>query len=453
MAGAGVAAVSDGTAAYLNPAGLSDVRQPQVSLGLLGATASFEAPPPLWWDTNRDGVVDSADPPLEWDASMPPAMGLELAFARHLGSKFGLGAVVYVPTNTLIRFRTFEPGLPTYALWQNRLQRFVVTAGVGGEVAPGVQVGMALDLLARVIVDAQATLDASLAPPTTDGAGQDTLVVDVHSVDLDVKPALAPVIGIQLDLGAWTSALEGLRIGAGYHAPVGVPLVVRTDVQANLTVDDVGELDPYTTAIVATAELALFDHYVPPRLQLGAAWSWTDRLTLLVDTRFTDWRRFELSVAKATDAVVTSPLVQVDRWSDGNPYQVELRSVWSLRTGAELWSPRWEVGGGWRYLRLAARCGVGIEPTPLVSQGPASAILDASRTLITGGVGLETWDPLDLVDGALRFDAFFQAHLLATTALPRSSATPLAGYPVAADSLPVGGRVFAAGAQLGFDYR
>ncbi len=452
LAGAGAAVVADGTATYTNPAGLAGVERPQASLGLSGAAARFEPSPPVWWDTDRDGLLTSDDPPLDWQPEMPPAVGLQLALARQIGSRFGIGAVAYVPTSTLIRFRTFEPALPTYPLWENRLNRFVLTAGFGGEIAPGLQLGVAVDLLAKVDVDVVATVEARAAPPDTTGSSQDDLVVDFHTVDLDVKPALAPVVGLQLDLGEWSSALRGLRLGAGYHAPVGLPLVVRADIQANLGLEGVGELDPYVAAVVATSELVLFDHYVPPRLQLGASWEWSDRLLLVADTRFTDWRQFELSVARAADAMVISPLVDVDTWRDGNPVRAELRSVWSLRCGTEVWSPEWDAGRRFRYLRLAGRAGLGLEPSPLVSQGPSTALLDSARVMMTAGMGMETWDPLGLTDGAMRLDVFGQVHVLATSSLPRTSAAPRAGYPVASDRIPVGGRILVAGGQWSFDY-
>ncbi|MEQ1506302.1 MAG: hypothetical protein ABMB14_28985, partial [Myxococcota bacterium] len=115
--GGGVAVVEDGTAAYLNPAGLSRVRRPTAGIGYLHGWPQFEPVPPLWWDTNRDGRVTTDDPPLQYDANPPSMGGIQVQASRNVGGKFGIGFTAYVPTRNLIRFAMFEPSLPNYIMY------------------------------------------------------------------------------------------------------------------------------------------------------------------------------------------------------------------------------------------------------------------------------------------------------------------------------------------------
>lgn len=455
--GGGVAVIDDGNAAYLNPAGLARVRRPTAALGYIAGWPRLDQPPGLWWDTNLDGVLDERDPPLELDASPDPIGGFMVHAARNVGGRFGLGLTAYVPTDNLVRFSTFEPSLPIYIMWDNRPQRFVAAAALGGEIAPGLSLGIGADLLAQARLTVASTLHARVGAPEQAGEPLEELitetVVDVHEIDMAMVPALAPIVGLQLDVGRLVPALDGLVLGASYHGEVGLPLDVELFLQANLSLEDLGDLQPYTTALVAQGEFALFDHFVPRRLQIGAAYRRADALTLYLDGRWTDWRSMVLNVAQVDNASLVGPLVDLEGLiSDGNAYSYTVRATWGLRMGADLQLPELDVGGKLRYLRLSFRGGFGFDPTPLVDQGPESALLDADRSMYTLGMGLEHWDALDLIDGAVRYDLFVQWHTLHRTSLERSAPDPIPGYPTTSTRISAGGSVPVFGGQWSFDY-
>jgi hypothetical protein len=53
----------------------------------------------------------------------------------------------------------------------------------------------------------------------------------------------------------------------------------------------------------------------------------------------------------------------------------------------------------------------------------------------------------------LDWDVFFQLHKLATGFLNRKQTdSPLAGYPVEGDSVPIGGKILIAGVQTRYQY-
>lgn len=458
MGGGGVAVTEDGSAANINPAGLYRIRRPTVSMGLQGAFPSFDPIPDLWWDTNRDGTVSSADPPLQFPVDVEPAVGLQFAAGRNVGGKFGIGISGYLPTNRILRFSTFEPELPNYFMYDNRPQRYALAIGTGGEIAHGVIVGAGIDFVPYAHYDLSLTIDASVTGSTDENGEVEDLVgdivVDVQEMDLDVRPGFAPIVGFQLHLGQWLSPLSGLWIGAAYRGSVGLPIEADLDLQTNLSAEDVGDLEPIVVAAILESGLSLYDHYVPAQLRLGMAWRAEETATAYLDLRWTNWRPMILNVARVRWVDVTSPLVTLDEGAvvDGNDHTFTLKPTWSVRTGSELLLPKWELDNKLRYLRLMARGGFGWEPTPLVSQGDNSALLDADRMMFAAGFGAETWDALELVDGPVRADLYVQYHTLARSELARSASEPTAGYPVEADSIPIGGHILVIGAQWGFDY-
>jgi long-subunit fatty acid transport protein len=453
----GVSMIGDPSAALVNPAGLQRVRRPVVNLGMGAAIADMREVPRLWWDTNRDGQVDDRDQGLDVDVQPPPAIGASLSIGRQIGARVGFGLAVYLPANRLFRLKTVEPDLPAYFMYDNRPQRYDVSAGLGVLVVKGVRLGAAVNVVPLVRLSAGFSLNATVTG--ADDSGDDVgdliteLGVDVHEVNLDILPGFAPIVGLQLDPGEWTPALAGLRIGASYRHRVPVQVVSDLDIQVNTKVEDVGSLEPYLTSIILSSGFNLYDHYVPSKLLLGASY---ERGPVLVDANatWTDWSTYPLNVAKISDPVVTAPLFQLDpdQIDDKNDYEATFKSTWSVRGGVEVALPEPKVGPKWRYLRPTLRAGGGWEPSPLVQQGASSAILDGNRWLVTAGAGVETWDPLSLVDGPLRLDGWFQYHQLPKSVLARQAAAPTAGYPMRADGLPIGGSIFVFGASFGFEY-
>ena len=455
--GGGVAVVEDGTAAYLNPAGLSRIRRPTAGLGVQAAFPKFRSIPNLYWDTNRDGVIDERDPELKYSPQPDNTSAMQLHVGRHVGGKFGLGLAMSLPTSNLIRFQTFEPELPSYIMWENRLERFMIAAGIGGEVLPGLSVGAAVETLAGGQIDIALTLDARVTGPSEGDEGVEDLIsdviIDVHEVTLAVIPRFAPIVGLQFDVGRVAPPLDGHVIGAMYHGSVGIAFNADIDLQANANIQDVGDLEPYITSILLASNVNVFDHYVPQRVQFGLAYRRADTLTLYGDGKWTDWSQMQLNVAQLDSAALTSPLLNIDDViRDGNQYQVILKPVWSVRMGADLQLPQWDIDTDLRYVRLRLRGGFAVEPTPLVDQGSSSALLDADRTLFTLGTGVEVWDPFALTDGPVRLDAFWQFHTLRSTTLPRSSESPQAGYPTTGLGIPLGGTIMVFGGEWSFEY-
>lgn len=458
MGGGGVALVEDGTAAYQNPAGLGRVRQPQAAMGVILAKESLAPLPPLWWDTNRDGVIDERDEPLRVSADVDDAAGFNLHAARQVGGKFGLGLSVYMPTTRMFRMATFEPELPNYFMYANRQQRYALAAGVGGEVARGISIGASVDFVPRTVFDLTMTMDVSVVG---DGNAQSTeqllteIAIDIHEMSLDVVPGFAPIVGVQLEMGRWFEPLDGLVVAAMYRGSVGLPIEVNLDIQANINANDIGDLEPFVMAAIVDAGVSIFDHYVPAMGQVGLAWRTEETFTAYADLKWTQWEPLgrNLNVARVSRAEVTSPLIDInDTIVDGNQFSVAFKNTLGFAAGTELKLPQWDFDTRWKYARVAVRGGVAYNPTPLLGQGEDSSLLDTNRLSFSLGAGVEFWDPLDLVDAPVRLDAFGQYHVLAKGAIPKASDGPAPGFPTDSATLPFGGSIFVVGAQIGFDY-
>jgi len=362
-----------------------------------------------------------------------------------------------MPAGRLLRFSTFEPELPTYFMHVNRPQRYVFAAGVGGEIVKGVSIGAAVDVLSSARLTVVMTIDAEVTAEDAEGGEVEDLigdvVFDIHELHLDLVPGLVPVFGIQLEVGDWVPALDGLVLGAAYRGKTGLIITGDVDLQANVAAEDIGDLEPFLFALVGDIDLLMYDHYVPPTLTVGVAWRTEDTLSAYFDARHTWWRDMTMNITRVTQVDITSPMVEIDEFiTDGNDHDVTLGNVWSFRLGTELRLPQWDLDSKLRYLRLTFRGGFGYDPSPLVGQADSSALIDPDRTMFTLGTGLEVWDPFDLVDGAVRLDGFFQYHVLASGTLARASEVPTPGYPRTGTDIPFGGNIYVVGAELSFDY-
>jgi hypothetical protein len=453
----GASIVVDGAAARLNPAGLNGIDEPEIALGFSAALPSLLPVPDLWWDTDRDGVVTSADPPLAWELPVEDAIGLHLNGGRDVGGRFGIGFSVYVPANRLLQFAAVEPELPTWFQYGHRQERFALAVGLGGEVLPGFSVGASVDVIAAARVTLYATLDATIdAGGVTTGDTVSDLVgevvLDVHDITFEVVPDYAPIIGAVWDLGPIVPALEGLRLAGTWRGSAGLLIAADLDVQANVAASGIGDLDPFVFAALLDLGVSVQDHYVPGQAVFSIGYARPGG-RVYAEGRWTAWERMQLNVARIDGLDLTSPLVDIDdKVVDGSAYSALFASVLGGRAGGELLLPPIPVGGRADSLTFIVRGGGGFEPSPLVDQSASSAILDADRVFGTAGLGLRHGDPFALVQGPVHHDLAFQYHHLARGALERSSDVPTAGYPVDADSLPIGGHVIVLMAEVGFAY-
>lgn len=454
--GAALAAPDPAEAALYNPAALAATPAPVIAVGYTLIRSDLTEVPPVAWDTNQDGLVDENDEPLKVDVNPLPADGSTIAFSRPLGERFGVGLVAFLPKDRLILIGSREPSLPSYFLYQGRLNRFEVAAGAGAELWRGLRVGAGAQVLAKARVHLGLTLDLAVTGAEEGDEDMSQLIagttMDVHDITLDVVPAIIPVAAVQWDLGELTEALDGLTVGARWRAASGLPVDVDVDLQANVGVQDVGELEPLTIALVLPVVLGFTDHYVPSQLAFGAALRARNIGRVQVDVERTAWSAMIPSITQVIEGEIQSPLFSLEdpTISDGNATELVLEDTWGTRFGVDLWVLDRELQSRVEFLALTLRAGGGYQPSPVVQQGPGTSFLDADRLLFAGGVGAEHGDPLGLVAGPVAWDLSFQWHLLASGEVAVQGER--AGVPADGSPFPVGGSLWAAGLQWSFEY-
>ena len=451
--GGGFARVNDSTGVFVNPAGLARMENADLTVGYHVLRMRFAELPEVRWDTNRDGWLDDDDPALQPSTDYGNADGVMISVGRPIGKRLGIAIGGFVPVNQLMRIRTFEPALPTYAMYENRPHRYELSAGFGWEQLPGIHAGGAVELIARARYEIAVTLDAPVRTATEeDGSVGDLvgpLTLDAHRMSLDLVPALAPIVGVMWDAGELVEPLDGLVLAGSWRGSSGLPVEVDVDLQANVRVEQAGTLDdPVIIPVLAPIRLDFFDHYVPARLAFAGAWE-AERWAVNVDAYRYSWSQMRMSIADVVGGGLETPLVTITDGSlhEGNLYSVQITDTWNFRLGGDARVLSKPLPGQWGDLDIDVRAGFVYEPTPLEGQGTESAILDSDRMMFAGGLSVMHGEPFDVMGGPLSWDFYGQLHKLADGTLPRGPDPTVAGTPVSANGFDIGGRLWAVGLQ------
>ncbi len=461
--GGGGTAIADGAESVEgNPAAIAGIEVPDLMVGYMMGDARFAPVPELWWDTNRDGLVNEADAPLSASPTYDRTHGALLGAAVPFGPRVAVGIALYLPPGRLLRLSTIDPQIPNYIFYANRQQRYELALGLGVRAWRGLGLGVGYEMIPATRFKLVGTIGLKLDDPES-GTGTEpaevselvTTDLDVHAMSLDIIPNGAPTVGLHWDLGELTPALDGLAIGGTWRGEAGLPVDVDIDLQINAGTEEIGDLGPVLLPFLLGVQLGVYDHYLPRQVNLGAAWTFRDRFLLSADIRRTAWDRMQLNIAEVYGSELAGAGIDLGEnpIADGNPYTVVLVPTWSPRVGGEL---RFDVAEGEKLgpIRAIVRGGFGYEPSPLAGQGAGTALLDADRLIFSGGLGLEHLDPIRRASPRrVRWDGFFQIHRLASGELARvNPGGPTAGYTIDGSPVPIGGHLLTAGVQGSFDY-
>ncbi len=456
----GISVADGGMTVFRNPALLQDLEWAEAVIGYGLYRSDFPEGPNVYWDTNRDGLLNSSDDPLRVKSQSSSSDSVTLSMSRNVGSKVGLGINAFLPTSQFLRLHTTEPALPTWVMYGSRNQRFEIAVGLGAEVFRGISVGVSAELIAQARYRINATLDVAAGTANEeDPAGEDLIdyvTVDIHEMTLDLVPRFIPVVGLHWDAGVLAPTLNGLYLGAAWRGSSGVPVDASIDLQLNGSVfHDMEELEPMYVTLLMPVELSIFDHYVPERLSLGASYEHKEWAMAYVDLHHSRWSEMQVNVAHVTESEIRSQLIGVEEnlLDDANDYDAVFVDTWSVHGGFEIFLPQIDVQGEAGSIQPVIRAGMGLIPSPLQSQGSGTAFLDADRMLFSTGMGVSHQDPFDLVPGPVSWDMFFTAHRLASGELkPTASGNIRPGAPVDGAAFPIGGKLWSSGVQLAVSF-
>jgi long-chain fatty acid transport protein len=378
-AGAGVAEpCDDGSAIFLNPAGLAGRRGPVISGGatLISGTAEFES---------DDGVTTESDSSLEF----PP----HVYFSYGLSERFAVGAGLYVPYGLGVRwplsfsgrFVSFDSDLKTFYI-----QPSIAYATANGRVSVGGGLTIALSRVNLVRREDLALVPLGISNLTF-GALLNTQT-DFANTELSSPTST----GFGANIGLIVKASERVRVGVRYLTRVTLSYegtATFTAVPGSFVVTKTNPLGlPIGTpldASVAQVVASLQDQPVTTELPMpaqfiaGTSFHATPRVTLFGDYQWTQWSSFD-AVTLDFSLPVPADETLAQNYDDTH----------AIRIGAEFVSrPALTFRGGYAFNTAAAPDET---VTPLLPE--------AQRNHFTGGV---TWmvSPQVSLDLAYQFIA------------------------------------------------
>lgn len=375
MGGAMTAEASDYTAVFYNPALL--VERKEVNFGF-----HFQ-----FYRMQADVQKKDLNANLNCTAcTAPDAVGTSFGLLFPLGGKvknyLALGIGIYLPTGVLVRVNAPDTNTPYWYHYNANPERLVIHAALGIKITDWLKIGLGIQALADLA-----------------GNGADVQVdlfskqVKLNTLNSYLGTRVAPVAGVHL------SPLKRLRLGATFRYEMKLNYLIP----AKVDIVGVGTLG---FSVQGTA------HFTPHTLSFGAAFDATDDLTFTLDGEWQNW-----SAAPSPYANLNIDLS--GKTLDGLGLGSALDIASALQKPGFKDTLAGRVGVEYRISpRFAARLGGFYRPTPVPRQDTAGTnLLDNNAIGITGGVGFNFADPLEIFQSPVQIDLAGQATFI----LPRDT--------------------------------
>lgn len=457
MGNAFTAVADDPFATYYNVAGLVQIKRPTVGVGLQLGHFSLGDPNNC---VTKDGVGCSETYYYAQGGSQTIQQsrygyddphGVLLGIALPVFKKLNFGLSAYVPLNVqydengnlvgvgmrLARFKTIDPYLPDYVMFQNRSQRFGMYAGASYEIVPGLGIGLGVSVLAN----AQMKMDINgtvRAVTTQSESGESTTVVTTELnplITLDLLPKSRPVAGIFWNLGTLSPQLAAWQLGLSYRSAIDIQgaAEISTDlaVVAQLSED---EAPLSYGATIEGLTLTFLDFYTPQQLAFGVSGRVGDRIRLAGDVTWNNWSSFKASVGELPDQLELMLGLSLNL---AQARALDLSGVKDTivpRVGIEGRLGPYMSGSALKGMDVYLRGGMSFEPNPFPLQTGLNNLLNSDRLVTSGGIGVTTLNPfVKGKDLPVSLDMSAQYHYLFPTVHQKDievGTTPPDGYPV-----------------------
>jgi len=396
MAGAQVAAASDGTASYYNPARLALGDDIRLDLG-------YQASQPV---LGADGAR------VDIERSQGTVITLAIP-GRVAGRRLAIGAAVFLPDQHLTRTRALPATLPRFIAYDNRPQRLFLAATAALAITPTLTVGGGLSYMSSTVGTVE--LHGLVGFPDPDRSELDL------AIDVDLRTIRYPHAGISWQATPWLTVAASYR--GGFRLRIDQTFDIRGDVGTP-------GMEPVVDDGFFVLRSVSQDLFQPAQATVGIAAQVTPRLLVAFDAAYHRWSAYEhpaahldldLDVGDFNDQVnIPPPLVLPE------PH---LHDILVPRLGLEYAAtPSWTARAGYAY-----------EPTAAPRQHGESNFIDNDKHTVSAGGGFR-WPGLGgVILKPVELDAF-----VAVTMLPSRAHTKLSPIdPVG--SYEAGGWVLAAG--------
>ncbi len=376
MGGAMTAEANDYSAVFYNPSLLVDSKDSNFGLSLqyYKPTATIE----------KTGGTAT----LDCHSCQPrDSLGTSLGFVFPLGGKvknrLAIGLGITLPTSVLLRVSAPQRTQPFWYNYDSSPERFVLHIGAGLKLVDWLNVGAGVQLLADLVGDGA-------------GVKVDLFSKTVKTAEINSYLAyrVAPVFG--LTVTPW----RRLRLGATFRWEI----KQNYEIPATVDLEGIGALNVSLTGVT---------HFTPHSLQFGGSFDILDNLTLAVDAQWQNW------------SAAPSPYMNVKMSLSGATLSaLGLENAFNIESAQQ--APGFtdtvtgRMGLEWRISdRFLARAGGFYRPTMVPRQDTAGTnILDGAAVGVTGGIGFNFNDPLEIFESPVKID--ISGH--GTFMMPRAAA-------------------------------
>ena len=381
LAGTGVATANDYEAVYANPAGLAEATEKRATVGLVAVD----------FRTKMGGdIVGENSSGMVLGGVVPMPLG---GWAK---GRVALGFGFYVPNQALNRVRAPFPGVPQFALLENRAEVIAVQLALGLKLDERFSIGAGVIVLAALQGGIDVTTDAN----ANFSADSEQRLIASYS----------PL------LGAKWKVSSRLTYGLTVRAPV------RSDYDIVVT-SDLGDAIPLELPLIRIAGTSQYD---PLTIAAEVAWRPSHELQLTGQLAYQRWSAFPLPTK---NPVAGTPTQQPADFKD-RPVP-RIAAEWTTNVGPTT---------------IAARAGYAFLWSPAPDMPGQQSLLDNNRHVMSIGLGAALAGKLPV-----RLDVFAQWHRLQHRTYIKDPDQQQPGDTALFDKLSTSGNVLVAGAALGLD--
>ena len=367
MGGAYTALADDFSSVFYNPAGLSSVKESNLTVGGIWAKPRFYY--------QEEGLPKTCP-------HLYATGGLYLGVATNLGHLTGygqlerwtLGILLYLPVErALLADVPYQSSEKKFIFYLDQSQVLTFMMSLAWQVNDWLSLGAGANFLADLRAPNEAFVDVDIRTVVPYLAGVSDLEKKVRPrIMRDAEIKASPVIGIRLKPLSW------LLLGATYRGKFYSETVGTQDIV--LRFYDFSGRTPLSLQSAVLADIHYIHWWNPHQVSTGVAFLPSDSLRIALDATWADWSAYMDSMWYAPE----------QRFSD----------TFTPRIGVE-----YRLGCG-----IFLRGGYSFQPSPVPEQTRASNYLDNDKHVVSAGIGttLSRLPWLPVWKKPLSVDAYFQ---------------------------------------------
>lgn len=264
LANAAAAVADDASANYYNPAGLVRGRELRIDL-------SYQLAQPYLRLNGRNMNVNEAR-----------GLAVGIAAPGRIGPfRFAFGVGIWLPDQRLTRTLQRSYDQPRFVYYDNRMQRFLLSANIAIQIVPGVYIGAGLNFMSRT--KGGLKLVGTVDPLTPNDSSL------VSNIAIDLLAVRYPQAGIVIEATKYLTLAMTYR----HRFELSIDQQFRID-------GDVGSVG--SAPIIEDAYLQVrtqsLDHFHPWQLTIAAALRLTRRLLISGELTYAAWSGFKTPASR-----------------------------------------------------------------------------------------------------------------------------------------------------------